>query len=87
MTANDVTQRKGKDYPRNGEQCCKTRAEGWYVVTVSRVERGVIPKKKFKNGSSRLGVINIFGRSQQKTIWKVWRQVTFSEGVLQKDID
>jgi hypothetical protein len=22
MTVNDVTQRKGKDYRRNGEQCC-----------------------------------------------------------------
>jgi hypothetical protein len=28
MTVNDVTQRKEKDYRRNGEQCCKARAEG-----------------------------------------------------------
>jgi hypothetical protein len=34
MTVNDVTQRKEKDYRRNGEQCCKARAEGWCVVTV-----------------------------------------------------
>jgi hypothetical protein len=31
MTVNDVTQRKEKDYRRNGEQCCKARAEGWGV--------------------------------------------------------
>jgi hypothetical protein len=34
MTVNDVTQRKDKEYRRNGEQCCKARAEGWCVVTV-----------------------------------------------------
>jgi hypothetical protein len=49
MTANDVTQRKEKDYRRKGEQCCKARAEGWCVVTVCRVERVIISKKKFKN--------------------------------------
>jgi hypothetical protein len=37
MTVNNVTQRKEKDYRRNGEQCCKARAEGWCVVTVRRV--------------------------------------------------
>jgi hypothetical protein len=35
MTVNDVTQRKEKDYRRNGEQFCKARAEGWCVVTVA----------------------------------------------------
>jgi hypothetical protein len=39
MTVNDVTQRKEKDYRRNGEQCCKARAEGWCVVTVCTVQK------------------------------------------------
>jgi hypothetical protein len=39
MTVNDVTQRKEKDYRRNGEQCCKARAEGWCVVMVCTVQK------------------------------------------------
>jgi hypothetical protein len=58
MTVNDVTQREEKDYRRNGEQCCKARAEGWFVVPYKNVARTVCRRthRRHTNGGTAIYV-------------------------------